>query len=100
MMGPPNPADSPPSDHQRLNDWNGYPQALFPNWSPEQCRNSKISEVSHKNKSRIYVADVDGQGMFHNRGVLNEGETDVWGEMQQPVRNPVAFGADDLSSRI
>jgi hypothetical protein len=76
------------ASQQDQKDWSSYPQNLFRNWSLEQCKNSKISEVSTKHNTTIYVADIDNQGKFYDRKSHNEKETRIWEEMAKLVCIP------------
>jgi len=58
-------------DHRACNDcWKGYPQSLFPNWTPSQVKKSKIS-IAIKDYRRdvpciIHHVDVDDNGYFRD----------------------------------
>ena len=62
-----------PCDHQSCdNCWKGYPQSLFPNWTPAQVKKSRISEAI-KDYPRdvaciIHHVDVDDNGFFRDAG--------------------------------
>ncbi|KAF8902612.1 hypothetical protein CPB84DRAFT_851017 [Gymnopilus junonius] len=49
--------------------WQGYPQSLYPNWTPSQVAKSKIEPIIDKHRydglpSVIYQVDVDQHGLF------------------------------------
>ncbi|KAL0959095.1 hypothetical protein HGRIS_014393 [Hohenbuehelia grisea] len=70
--------------------WRRYPQSLYPNWTPEQQKRSKVSKLLAKRDSKeqclVYRLDVSIYGMFHplETLVVNEETQDpVWKLMQQ-----------------
>ncbi|KAG5637342.1 hypothetical protein H0H81_004898 [Sphagnurus paluster] len=58
-------------DHSNVslcNDcWKGYPQSLFPNWTPAQQRRSRISKIVERltDTCIIHYVDVDNLGRFY-----------------------------------
>ncbi|KAF5381593.1 hypothetical protein D9615_005537 [Tricholomella constricta] len=46
--------------------WAGYPQSLFPNWTPAQQKRSRISKIVDKSTETciIHYVDVDENGRF------------------------------------
>ncbi|CAA7269923.1 unnamed protein product [Cyclocybe aegerita] len=56
-----------PCDHTTCGGcWPGYPQSLFPNWTEEQVRKSKIRKAIYENQRTcvIRLVDVDNNGLF------------------------------------
>ncbi|KAG6918782.1 hypothetical protein DXG01_011533 [Tephrocybe rancida] len=57
-------------DHQDANKcnrcWTGYPQSLFPNWTPAQQKRSRISKVVERvhDTCTIHYVDVNEKGEF------------------------------------
>ncbi|KAF9474032.1 hypothetical protein BDN70DRAFT_885294 [Pholiota conissans] len=49
--------------------WRGYPQSLYPNWTPRQVQKSKISDAitsyDHSTSCVIHQVDVTEEGLFH-----------------------------------
>jgi len=45
--------------------WKGYPQSLYPNWTPRQVQKSGIHAAINKHKKCvIYQVDVTDEGRF------------------------------------
>jgi len=88
-----------PCDHSSCdNCWTGYPQSLFPNWTPSQVVRSKISEaVSNYNESvpcRVHYVDVNSDGYFTNAEVLEAPEekiNETWAEIKHPEVSSMSF---------
>jgi len=82
-----------PCDHSNCNNcWIGYPQSLFPNWTPSQVLRSKISDaVSNYDRTvpcRVHHVDVNSDGFFTNAEVLDVPEEKVdetWAEIKHHV---------------
>ena len=63
----------PPCNHQPCNNcWKGYPQSLFPNWTPAQVKKSKINIAINDYRRDvaciIHHVDVDDNGYFRDAG--------------------------------
>jgi hypothetical protein len=51
------------------NCWKGYPQSLFPNWTPAQVKKSKINiAIRDHRRCIIHHVDVDDNGCFRDAG--------------------------------
>ena len=80
-------------DHSECdNCWVGYPQSLFPDWTPIQLLRSKIPEAvsnyDRKVPCRVYHIDINSDGLFTNGGVLDVPEEKVyetWANLKYPV---------------
>jgi hypothetical protein len=69
-------------NHRDCNDcWKGYPQSLFPNWTPAQVTKSKISRAI-KDYQRdvaciIHYVNVDDNGYFIDAGKYVATESNI-----------------------
>lgn len=69
-------------DHRDCNDcWKGYPQSLFPNWTPAQVKKSKIS-IAIKDYRRdvaciIHYVNVNDNGYFIDAGKYVATESNI-----------------------
>ncbi|GLB41162.1 putative corA-like Mg2+ transporter protein [Lyophyllum shimeji] len=69
--------------------WSGYPQSLFPNWTPSQQRRSRISKIVEKRTETCIIryVDVAENGEFHTSRELpvTYGNKDAhWEFMRSP----------------
>ena len=75
-----------PCDHKTCGGcWTGYPQSLFPNWTPrqvEKCKmRSAIDDYRRDIPCKIYHVDVGEDGFFKDAGVEVAGESnksEIW----------------------
>ena len=82
----PLPPIPPPCDHKTCGGcWTGYPQSLFPNWTPrqvEKCKmRSAIDDYRRDIPCKIYHVDVGEDGFFKDAGVEIAGESnksEIW----------------------
>jgi hypothetical protein len=82
----PLPPIPPPCDHKTCGGcWTGYPQSLFPNWTPRQVEKSKIrSAVTDYRRDipcKIYHVDVGEDGFFRDAGVAladESNKSEIW----------------------
>ena len=82
----PLPPIPPPCDHKTCGGcWTGYPQSLFPNWTPrqvEKCKmRSAIDDYRRDIPCKIYHVDVGEDGFFKDAGVEVAGESnksEIW----------------------
>ncbi|KAF8066879.1 hypothetical protein FPV67DRAFT_1670352 [Lyophyllum atratum] len=77
-------------DAQKCNGcWAGYPQSLFPNWTPAQQRRSRISKIKDRSTDTCVIryVDVAENGQFSTSKdlpVTNEGKDAHWEFMRAP----------------
>jgi len=69
--------------------WSGYPQSLFPNWTPAQQRRSQISKIVDRSTDTCVIryVDVDEKGEFspsEDLTVTSAGTDAHWQFMRQP----------------
>ncbi|KAF8809597.1 hypothetical protein BYT27DRAFT_7187347 [Phlegmacium glaucopus] len=99
-------------DHQTCNDcWKGYPQSLFPNWTPAQVKKSKISiAIKHYRRNDpciIHHVDVDENGYFRDadryfttEATIKEAWTRIVGTRVPDNIRVRAFFVENLSGPI
>ncbi|KDQ53421.1 hypothetical protein JAAARDRAFT_161934 [Jaapia argillacea MUCL 33604] len=78
----------PPQANQVDSSWPGYPQNLFPNWSPDQARRGKITGPARppeRGVSTIYKVDVLQNGRFadHEVFLVKDEDEEFWKGMQE-----------------
>ncbi|KAF8153211.1 hypothetical protein B0H34DRAFT_722645 [Crassisporium funariophilum] len=73
--------------------WKGYPQSLFPNWTPAQVIKSKIHKAIHDYRREIqcvvHFVDVDDNGLFTSPRKLSSGEGSLEETWQEFVNSHV-----------
>lgn len=74
-----------------LEDWLGYPQSYFPNWTAEVTSRSGIQVLLNREPSKetaVFTLDVLHTGNFVMRPSLRESEVlNIWNELSSPVRS-------------
>ncbi|EGN97184.1 hypothetical protein SERLA73DRAFT_183829 [Serpula lacrymans var. lacrymans S7.3] len=68
--------------------WKGYPQSIFPNWTPEQvARSEMLIRCLHSGCCSIYSVDVKDDGSFvvgetENFKIWSTNEEEIWSSFQ------------------
>lgn len=99
----PLPPIPPPCDHKTCGGcWAGYPQSLFPNWTPRQVEKSKIqSAITDYRRDipcKIYHVDVGEDGFFKDAGVVLADESNK-SEIWERIIHSTYQDQDDLRIR-
>ncbi|TDL18741.1 hypothetical protein BD410DRAFT_792924 [Rickenella mellea] len=90
-----------------VHTWAGYPQSIFPNWTPDQVQRSGIQAASMESEPCVvYEVDVLKDGNFQDPQEYKVSDTnkeEFWDEMQQRRRDDIrvrALFVEDMSGPI